>query len=351
MTRLQTCLSLLLATVAKAAVVLQWNPHWECFTKHPACKTAAEASLSQLLTENDVDFANVVELEDESYRPPEGFASISTEDLCKADITALFYNTKRWKVLDDYVDDPRDAVTCLAADGRPAIVRLFASVGDDSLRVLVVGAHFPHGQFDYSPLTKIMTKFMESSNACSTIFLADTNKNAVVTNQKIFEGLQVPGASAAAGTEPLKTCCAHDGFTYSFDRIITNAGSDVQTTLLHDPLPGWVVSTSSFHKGVLGRFELQPVQCPPFAGTTTTTTTTTTLTSSDSGTTSTSAEISGSGEGGLPPWAWLLLAGGLLLVVAAVVVVYLRQRLRDARDIVRVRTPMEVEVSGNWSSN
>eukprot|EP00929_Paragymnodinium_shiwhaense_P058985 TRINITY_DN29528_c0_g1_i4.p1 TRINITY_DN29528_c0_g1~~TRINITY_DN29528_c0_g1_i4.p1 ORF type:complete len:359 (-),score=73.75 TRINITY_DN29528_c0_g1_i4:105-1181(-) len=348
MTSLRICLSAVAATVANAVAVLQWKPHWECFKGDretvDTCKPEAEASLDEQLTQYDVDFANVIGLEDDAYQPPGNFKKVSSA--CGIDVTTLFYNAARWQLLDEYVNETHSSTACLGTtDKRPALARLFASSSDDNIRVLVVGADFPHGDFHYSPLTEILMQIMESSGSCSAIFMADTSKDKSVTSQKIFESM-LPDYPAATGTDPQKTCCARPpGFVYTFDRIITNAnGSKVQTTLLHEPLPPWVDDKWNFHKGLLGRFDLERVACPAWFPTTTSTTTTTTSMSQSGSTTS--AQISGSGDGGPPLWAWLLFAVGVLLVFGATVVLFVSPRRppQNARAAGQVRELSEVDV-------
>ena len=59
---------------------MQWNPHYECFSeKHAACKSNGEAALTSWLEQHDVDFANIVMLEDEEYIPPAAYKTTSTK--------------------------------------------------------------------------------------------------------------------------------------------------------------------------------------------------------------------------------------------------------------------------------
>ena len=63
------------ASVNAELRIYQWNPHWQCFYQntHSKCKERGKALLNRGLRNMQIDFANVIELVDPSYRPPGGF--------------------------------------------------------------------------------------------------------------------------------------------------------------------------------------------------------------------------------------------------------------------------------------
>merc|ERR1712232_1312667 len=134
---------------------------------------------------------------------------------------------------------------------RSFIVQPFRNT-ENGEKVIVIGAHFPHGT-DFYRLSDVIESVMKSTGVSSVILIADTNQKSY-SSIDIMEKLKIPHAKSSRSTHLLKSCClSKPGFKYPFDRIITNTpGTAVRTAMLLEWLPLWVVG--ELHKPILGTF-------------------------------------------------------------------------------------------------
>eukprot|EP00746_Dinoflagellata_sp_MGD_P067458 gnl/MRDRNA2_/MRDRNA2_27847_c0_seq1.p1 gnl/MRDRNA2_/MRDRNA2_27847_c0~~gnl/MRDRNA2_/MRDRNA2_27847_c0_seq1.p1 ORF type:complete len:287 (-),score=37.00 gnl/MRDRNA2_/MRDRNA2_27847_c0_seq1:100-960(-) len=235
---------------------LQWNPHWQCFEKSDDCKSHALKALSARL-ENGTDFANIVELEAENISLPTGWANISSA--CGRDLTTLFFDSTRWKV----ADGPKSGEKgCMVDNDRSYVVQMFEH-RVENLKVVVIGAHFPHQKIGTTLPESIQT-VVKATGVDSTLLIADTNINQpgrwphcpsklCKSNAEVLKAIGVTNADVPVATELKNTCCLNPpyGFSFAFDRIIANFGVNMTTLLHDDPTPTWAVG--AFHKGITGR--------------------------------------------------------------------------------------------------
>jgi len=235
---------------------LQWNPHWECFEQSAECKSRVVEALPGRLA-NGTDFANVVELEADGVALPEGWENITSA--CRRDVTVLFFNAARWRRASIAGAGERG---CMVPDDRPYVVQLFEHRTED-LKLVVVGAHFPHRQLG-SALGEAIQRVVNSTGVDATLLIADTNINRpsawplcpaslCASSADLMKALGVARAAEVLATDLLKTCCLNPpyGFAFEFDRVIANFGTAMTTELHDDPAPGWAVG--AFHKGVTAR--------------------------------------------------------------------------------------------------
>jgi len=129
-------------------------------------------------------------------------------------------------------------------------VQVFEEKGGDSRKVLVVGAHFTHTNM-YDSLRDAIASSLAATRAQDVILIADTNVDASTTTRALMYHLAVPRSESTVSSELQRTCCLNDNFTYTFDRISANFGTEMLTTVVFEDLPSWVVPRSAFHKGVL----------------------------------------------------------------------------------------------------
>jgi len=232
--------------------VLQWNPHWECFVKSSNCTHQAESTLEGLLlnTELDLDFANIVELEDQSYIAPSGWAMLNST--AKRDVTTLFYNSERWTPI---AASGAHQAGCMVAQDRPYVVQAFAH-NRRGFSVIVVGAHFPHVLSIYGGMKVLgaaIKSVINATGVTAIVLAADTNMDRHLpygSSGGLMKLLGVPAVEHIVSTDLLKTCCLNDGFHFTFDRVIANFGMDMNTSMLFDPTPAWAFG--EFHRAVIG---------------------------------------------------------------------------------------------------
>jgi len=236
--------------------VLQWSPHWECFQKSHTCKSKVEDLLTNYLTKYDVDFANIVELEDSHYKAPASWKRITKK--CgfstRADYTTLFYNKDRWNPVEGTL-----RTGCMDTNNRAFIVQQFEGI-DNGEQAIVIGAHFPHG-IKNSHLQDAISSVMQSTGICSVILIADTNYDTRYSSAHLMGKLKIPNARISRSTDLLHSCCLNSHFKLKgYDRIVTNTpGTAVSTTMLFDWVPSWV--QGEFHKPILGTFSYNGQRC------------------------------------------------------------------------------------------
>jgi len=145
-------------------------------------------------------------------------------------------------------------------DDRSFIVQVFQYREVEAIKVVVVGAHFPHGHLWNLDGIDALGNEIRATGVEQVIFAADVNLEWWTSSASIMERLGVSSATGSRGflsTELLHTCCKNDGFQHTYDRVITNFGESMKTSLLHDPLP-WFAQTGTwaFHKGIVGEILL-----------------------------------------------------------------------------------------------
>ncbi|CAE8652184.1 unnamed protein product [Polarella glacialis] len=249
----RSALALLFCLVERGTSLnlLQWNPHWECFAQESACKLEAESFLSETLKAQNVDFANLIMLEDDAFSLPTGWQQVG--HLCGKDSLALIFNSGRWAL------GSSSKVGCLAPDDRPYVIQSFVpNKGSGwSEEVVVVGAHAPHRPVvSWDNLRDDLTVVMASSKVERVIVIADTNQEQSVGSASIMEDLGVYTGSVVSSE--LKNSCCYSGFQdkyiHAFDRVMANFGDMQSTTMLLDPLPGWARS-KTMHKPISTRLD------------------------------------------------------------------------------------------------
>jgi len=234
--------------------ILTWNPHWECFSSghwiSENCKQGATDYLNQLLVQG-VDFANIVELMDDSYQAPAGYGMLHST--CRWDRTTLMWNQATWTA----VGEPTRGCMEAYKPDRSFIVQVFEHRGNSGMRLAVVGAHFPHGSLDRLEGINELGNAIRNTGIDKVIFAADVNQEQYVSSTSIMQRMGVPNAASSVSTELLPSCCKNDGFSHTYDRVIANFGAAMGTTMLMDPLPEFAsTGTWAFHKGMLGKLQV-----------------------------------------------------------------------------------------------
>lgn len=241
---------------ALALRILMWNPHWQCFALEEIarhCQDGATRELQKILRQG-VDFANIVELADDSYAPPKDFGMQHKN--CGLDRTTLLWNSSRWRPSSVARHGCMEAPRAWRPEDRPFLVQVFEATEQEG-RVIVVGAHFPHGELKTLEgadlLAEAIRAAVDESGVQDIIFAADVNLESWTTSASIMERIGVPDGGGVVSTELVKSCCKNDGFTHTYDRVMANFGASMETTLLHDPLPQFARrGIWQFHKGVIG---------------------------------------------------------------------------------------------------
>jgi hypothetical protein len=248
---------------------LQWNPHWECFEKSPACAEAVTGQLSTRLT-NTTDFANLVEVTPAAIDAAklDGWSRITNQ--CGIDTTSLLFNSRRWRK----VDVLGSAETgCMEKNDRPFTIQVFESLGQEAtaaaggFKVLVVAAHFPHWHIG-DVLPAAVRHVTTTTGVTATLLIADTNMDApspwwwprksgmsgadIMTAIGAIDG---HGTGSVKSTDLLDTCCLNfPGFWFKADRVIANFGASMSTELYDKHTPHY--ATGEFHKAIRGTLTL-----------------------------------------------------------------------------------------------
>lgn len=245
----RVCAAAFLQQVSGATLnILQWNPHWQCF-QDDTCKINAIGNLNTILPADNIDFANVVELQ-AAYTPPAGW-TIMTE-VCGLDTTSLIFNSQRWLVLSQPWAKQSG---CMVDRDRPFIVQLLESASGLE-PVIVIAAHYPHSS-DRDSLRLALATVMNASRVKSVVLIADTNEFDYVSNEQILADIGVSGP--VQGSELFASCC-YDSDYYSsmtFDRVIASFGCSMRSSMLFDPVPEWA-KVGEFHKAILAHLEIPP---------------------------------------------------------------------------------------------
>ncbi|CAE7569466.1 unnamed protein product [Symbiodinium natans] len=225
--------------------IYQWNPHWQCFylKSQQVCKERAKSLLNQGLRNMRIDFANVIELVDPSYRPPGGYGVLKAT--CNAKENALLiYDSSRWKPSSR---GGSRASGCITHKDRAFNVQMFESLAGSPLsEVVVVGAHYPH-HITVPKLRAALAQVVHSTGVQRTIFIGDTNQEHG-DSVDVAQALGMPEMPAIASSPPFVSCChkVNEGFVWKFDRIITNFGSVTEAGFFE--VPSW--AAPSMHRAV-----------------------------------------------------------------------------------------------------
>lgn len=252
-------------TFAGEIVMLQWNPHWQCFEDHPECSAKATAMVAELLTTKNLDFANLIELETTELELPAGWVALGDFQSCGHDWDSLIYNAKRWRVL-------ANTTGCML-DSRSYTAARFMSIADPSLgEVLAIGAHYPQtlnaSSQGYEKGTAALKQVIKTLGGSDQfVIMADTNTEGPVaaaaspehhgvnkTNGQLLVDLGVwgEGAGAPPGAKLFNGCCYNDNFSWQGDRIVANFGRVTSSEVLFNPAPAWAAfNTSEFHRAVV----------------------------------------------------------------------------------------------------
>lgn len=226
--------------------LFQWNPHWQCFSKDSYfCASNASSFLSAVLQDHDVDFANVVEFEDATYKAPEPWKMIHQK--CGMDMVLLIYHSNRWRA------SGSKAHGCMnTPDDRSFIVQQFKETGGTHRKLIAVGAHYPHhGDHDRAALKSGLSSVRKATGVEQIVLMADTNEEASMSNEDIMQDIGVK--NTMTGTELKPTCCYDIGYIRPFDRIITNFGQKMSTMVLLTPwFPDWA-REGQLHRPVVGK--------------------------------------------------------------------------------------------------
>mmetsp|Transcript_70759 Transcript_70759/g.199825 ORF Transcript_70759/g.199825 Transcript_70759/m.199825 type:complete len:344 (-) Transcript_70759:142-1173(-) len=229
--------------------LLDWNPHWQCFTKdNDACAKHASLFLSALLQDHDMDFANIVEFEYEHYEAPEPWVIMRQK--CGLDISMLIYHSGRWRPAGEQA---AGASGCMKTpDDRSFIVQQFEQTGGDQ-KLVVAGAHYPHsGDKDRTALKDGLASVRAATGVEQVILMADTNEDASTSNEVIMQDIGV-STDAVTGTKLENTCCFDIGYVRPFDRIIANFEANLSTLVLLEPwFPEWA-KTGQLHKPMVAK--------------------------------------------------------------------------------------------------
>ena len=231
--------------------IYQWNPHWQCFYQktHSTCKERGKALLNRGLRNMQIDFANVIELVDPSYRPPGGFQMLKAT--CNSKENALLiYDASKWKPSNR---GGSRVSGCMTRKDRAFNVQMFESVGGSPLsQVVVVGAHYPH-YINVPRLRDSLAQVTHSTGVKNVIFIADTNQeNGDSTD--VARALGMPMAHAIRSSPLFVSCChqVNEGFVWKFDRIISNFGRMTDAGVFE--VPSW--AAPSMHRAVHAKIQL-----------------------------------------------------------------------------------------------
>lgn len=243
--------------------ILQWNPHWECFTPSNMgrCGHNAMGALSAILPEMSIDLANIIEINERSafYSPPAPFRMMDAR--CGnpvMDSSSIIYDSSKWTPVGGVIQG------CMHHHDRAFIVQTFRNAAS-SQKVVFVGAHFPHEASNGNLKRAVEAETHRHPDALGVIFAADVNREEQVSTEHVVLG-DVHGKAHTAGaaangriTSAKKhpSCCRNDGFVHHYDRVAATFAHRVDTQMLFDPSPWWTdIPGSSFHKAIVATFHV-----------------------------------------------------------------------------------------------
>merc|ERR1711953_287159 len=151
-----------------ALSLLQWNPHYQCFSEPAECSQEVQDAISAKL-DGSIDVANVIELEPATpYQAPSSYqAIVSTAGV---DTTTLFYNSDRWDLASQQTGINLKGGSD-NTDRSAVVVTLTSKTGGQGL--VVAGAHYSH-DVDFS--SNVLKDAIGSvPPGYGFVLLADTN--------------------------------------------------------------------------------------------------------------------------------------------------------------------------------
>ncbi|CAJ1375769.1 unnamed protein product [Effrenium voratum] len=212
------------ADQAPQIMLLQFNPHWECF-KGPnmeQCGNAVYGMVTRLLNQYQVDFANIVELPP-TYKPPEGWA-MNCRPGGGGETSCIIWRNSSWEVIEPKTD-------CWFGRGRACNVMTFNNP-NLTLKVSVAGAHFPHGVDTgwYSEFLGVLRYNLEKSKSVTDKVIMLVDSNAGLHQEPDTQMLQKIGALSPHTSQPemwykYRTCCNNIGYHLFYDRVAANFGT------------------------------------------------------------------------------------------------------------------------------
>lgn len=237
--------------------VLQWNPHWECFTPGNAgtCWHHALGALSSILSDMSIDFANIIEINERSdfYTPPPPWMIQTARCGWPAkDSTSLIYNSRDWNPISASMHG------CMEHVDRPFLIQSFEHTSTRQ-QVIVVGAHFPHSASNGKLKQAVTAAMQRHPHALGVIFAADVNRESNTPTDNIMRGDVLPdwAHGKIVTAQHFPSCCKNDGFVHHYDRIGATFGQPMRAQMLFNPHPWWTnIPGSSFHKAVHVTFDL-----------------------------------------------------------------------------------------------
>jgi len=231
-------------TTLSSIKILQWNPHWECFSNH--CGPKAQRALSAILAQSQVDFANIVEINERSdfYTPPWPWTIMTGR--CShptIDSTSLIYDSNIWKTVGHAHPG------CMHHHDRAFLLQVFKHKSSKE-KVIVVGGHFPHGRMNDQMSAAVQKTLHFHPDVLGVILAADTNRGRGVSTRHVMSQAMGVRRGHVVASELFRTCCNNDGFHHHFDRVGATFGQSMHTEMLFDPQPWWT-RKGEFHKAVL----------------------------------------------------------------------------------------------------
>lgn len=243
--------------------ILQWNPHWECFTpgNMGRCGHNAMGALSAILPEMSIDIANIIEINERSdfYSPPAPFRMMNARCGNPAkDSSSIIYDSSKWTPIGGFVQG------CMHHDDRAFIIQTFRNTAS-SEKVVFVGAHFPHSASNGHLKRAVEAETHRHPDALGVIFAADVNREESVSTEHVVlrdvhSSAKTVGAAAngrITSAQKHPSCCHNDGFVHHYDRVATTFAHAVDTVMIFDPSPWWTnIPGSSFHKAIVATFHV-----------------------------------------------------------------------------------------------
>ncbi len=209
--------------------LFHWNPHWACF-RNKCCYEVAEKYINDNLLSRKVDFANIIELEDEHYQPPSGYKVIlghcGAGSIQRGDVTTMIYNSNLWRTIGSAHQFCINTSGTEGGSGsRPTVIQQFQHISS-GLSLYVVGAHFTHVRNTYVSGLKRIFNNLGITASSNIAFMADTNQNG--SSEQLITDILGARPHTIQATAESGTCC-YDGFHLRYDRIITTFGSHMST--------------------------------------------------------------------------------------------------------------------------
>jgi len=182
--------------------VIQFNPHYQCFTNSTNC--CLNKFNSWLSSKKNYDFINVCMLETDKLNLPNNMKIIKPISNCGHDTSSIIYNSSNWKPIGNLIE------FCLSPKpDRICLIQKFVSKKNNKI-VYIISAHFPH---PYDVKLKIIcdnikTKLIENNINIildNIIILADTNLDDSNRNNMLkynFNNFKI--------TDNDRTCCFQD---------------------------------------------------------------------------------------------------------------------------------------------